>query len=245
MTRDEIKAVGRAVRDVFFPPSCLHCGDLVEDARLRHICAACEPLITRVEAPACPCCGHPFFGEASGERLCEHCEGLHPQFGEGRTAVLFKGPARALVHTLKYRKGLFVLEDMAALMAGNPRTSEFLRAAVLVPVPLHPRKERERGFNQVLELANAVVRAVGGETRCEDLLVRVADTQTQTNLDREQRRANLKNAFALAPGCIINPKLRYVLIDDVFTTGSTLNVCAAVLRGGGALSVDVCTFGHG
>jgi ComF family protein len=245
MNRDELKAVGRAVRDVFFPPSCLHCGDLVVESRLRHVCAACEPLITRVEAPACPCCGHPFFGEASGERLCEHCEGLHPVFGEGRTTVLFKGPARALVHTLKYRGGLFVLEDMAALMAGNPRTAEFLRGAVLVPVPLHPRKQRERGFNQVRELARAVAEAVGGGVRCEELLVRVLDTQTQTNLDREQRRANLKNAFALAPRCLINPKLRYVLIDDVFTTGSTLNVCAAVLRGGGALSVDVCTFGHG
>jgi ComF family protein len=138
-----------------------------------------------------------------------------------------------------------VLEDMAALMAGNPRTAEFLRGAVLVPVPLHPRKQRERGFNQVRELARAVAEAVGGGVRCEELLVRVLDTQTQTNLDREQRRANLKNAFALAPRCLINPKLRYVLIDDVFTTGSTLNVCAAVLRGGGALSVDVCTFGHG
>lgn len=237
--------VGRALRDVFFPPSCLHCGDVVEDSRLRHVCAACEPLIVRVEAPACPCCGHPFFGEASGERLCEHCEGLRPEFGEGRTTVLFKGPARALVHTLKYRNGLHVLEDMATLVAESPRAAEFVRDAVLVPVPLHARKERERGFNQTRELAREIAKRCGGVTRCEELLVRVLDTQTQTNLDREQRRANLKNAFALAPGCIINPELRYVLIDDVFTTGSTLNACAAVLRGGGALNVDVCTFGHG
>ncbi|MBC8009509.1 MAG: ComF family protein, partial [Burkholderiales bacterium] len=81
--------------------------------------------------------------------------------------------------------------------------------------------------------------------RVAELLRRVADTQTQTNLDREQRRANLKNAFALAPGAGITSDLRHVLIDDVFTTGSTLNACAAVLRRAGVPKVDVCTFGHG
>lgn len=236
---------GRAFRDTVFPPSCLHCGGLVEGGQLRHVCAACAPLISRVEPPCCPCCGHPFFGEASGERLCEHCEGLEPAFGEGRTAVLFKGPARALVHELKYRNGLFVLEDLATLLATHPHTADFLRGATLVPVPLHPRKERERGYNQARELAEAVARALGDGTRVANLLRREIDTQTQTNLDREQRRANLKNAFALVTGEVITTDLRHVLIDDVFTTGSTLNACAFVLRWAGVLSVDVCTFGHG
>lgn len=239
------RVLGRGLRDVVFPPSCLHCGDVVEHSPLRHICAACAPLIVPAAPPACPCCGHPFFGEASGERLCVHCEGLHPAFGEGRTAVLFRGPARALVHTLKYRQGLFVLEDLTALFAANPHAAGFLRGAALVPVPLHPRKERERGYNQGRELAQALAGRFGGGTAVHELLQRVLDTQTQTNLDREQRRANLKNAFALAPRAPINPNLRYVLIDDVFTTGSTLNACAAVLRRAGCLTVDVCTFGHG
>lgn len=239
------RGLARGLRDVLFPPSCLHCGDVVERSPLRHVCAGCEPLIPRVEAPCCPCCGHPFFGEASGERLCVHCEGLRPEFREGRTAVLFKGPARALVHELKYRQGLFALEDMAEILAGNAHTAEFLRGAILVPVPLHPRKKRERGYNQGEELARTVAGRLGGGTSVAELLRRVADTQTQTSLDRERRRANLKNAFALAPGVPINPDLRYVLIDDVFTTGSTLNACAAVLRRAGCLNVDVCTFGHG
>jgi ComF family protein len=239
------RGLARGLRDVLFPPSCLHCGDVVERSPLRHVCAACAPLVMAVEPPCCPCCGHPFFGEASGERLCVHCEGLRPEFREGRTAVLFKGPARALVHELKYRRGLFALEDMTALLAGNPHTAGFLRGAALVPVPLHPRKKRERGYNQGEELARALARRLGGGTGVAELLTRVMDTKTQTNLDREKRRANLKNAFALAPGVPINPDLRYVLIDDVFTTGSTLNACAAVLRRAGCLNVDVCTFGHG
>lgn len=239
------RGLARGLRDLVFPPGCVHCGDVVEAGPLRHVCAECAPLIPIVEAPACPCCGHPFFGEASGERLCEHCDGLRPEFGEGRTAVLFRGPARDLVHALKYRHGLHVVADLADLMAANPRTAEFLRGATLVPVPLHPRKERERGYNQTRELALRVARTLGGGTRVEEPLRRLADTQTQTNLDRDQRRANLKNAFALAPRAVINPELRYVLLDDVFTTGSTLNACAGVLRRAGALNVDVCTFGHG
>lgn len=239
------RGLGRALRDLVFPPSCVHCGGLVEGGALRHVCVACEPLIVRVREPACPCCGHPFFGEASGERLCVHCEGLRPEFGEGRTAILFRGPARALVHRLKYDEGLYVLGDMAEIMAANERVAEFLRGAVLVPVPLHARKERERGYNQARELARELVRALGGGTRVEECLRRVVDTGTQTNLDREQRRTNLKNAFALAPGAVITPNLRYVLIDDVFTTGSTLNACAAVLRRVGGVRPDVCTFGHG
>lgn len=236
---------GRALRDTVFPPLCVHCGDIVEASSLRHVCKACVPLIMHVEAPHCPCCGHPYYGETEGERLCVHCEGLHPEFGEGRTTVLFKGPARALIHELKYRHGLHVLEDIAALVARHDYVAEFLRGAVLVPVPLHARKERERGYNQGRELARALAAVLGEGTRVEELLRRVADTQTQTNLDREQRRANLKNAFALAPGVVITSDLRHVLIDDVFTTGSTLNACAAVLRRAGALKLDVCTFGHG
>lgn len=235
----------RVARALVLPPSCVHCGGLVETSPLQHVCAECVPLLVRVEPPCCPCCGHPFFGEASGERLCVHCEGLRPQFGEGRTAVLFRGPARALVHALKYHHGLHVLEDMATLVAASPHVADFLRGAVLVPVPLHGRKERERGYNQARELVAALVETLGEGTLGQNLLVRVQDTQTQTNLDRSQRQANLKNAFALAPGAGINPDLRYVLIDDVFTTGSTLNACAAVLRRAGALNVDVCTFGHG
>jgi len=239
-------SLARALRDLVFPPSCVHCGSLVEASPLRHVCAACEPLIVRVREPHCPCCGHPFFGDTEGERLCVHCEGLQPEFGLGKTAVLFKGPARALVHELKYRHGLHVLEDIAALVAGHAEVSAFLRGAVLVPVQLHPREERERGYNQTRHLAETIARAVGGEgTRVEELLRRVVDTQTQTNLDRERRRANLKNAFALAPGAAINEGQSYIIIDDVFTTGSTLNACARVLRYAGCLKVNVVTFGHG
>ncbi len=234
----------RGLSGVVFPPACVVCGDACEDSGLRHVCRACEPTVTLVGPPHCRTCGHPFFGEVEGERLCPHCEGLHPTFGEGRTVTLFKGPSRGLVHALKYRSGLHVLDDLEAIVRRNEHVTSFLRDAILVPVPLHARKERERGYNQSVLLAQVFARAGGGLT-IQPLLRRVVDTGSQTAFDRRERRENLKNAFALAKGAAITSRHRYLLVDDVFTTGSTLNSCARELRRAGALNLDVVTFGHG
>lgn len=235
----------RAARDLVFPRSCVQCGRAVEEGRLRHVCAPCARQLHLVGDPHCTVCGHPFYGEMAANRACPHCETLEPVFGEGRTAVVLKGPGRALVHQLKYHHGLHVLEDLVALMAEAPGYLDFVRGGVLVPVPLHPRKLRERGYNQSALLAEALARAAGGGTRTAALLERVLDTESQTHFDRATRRANLKNAFALAKGGAISPHLPYRIVDDVFTTGSTLNACAAVLRAAGAVRLDVVTFGHG
>jgi len=241
----------RGFADVVFPPVCVHCRALVErdageDASaFRHLCRNCVNLLDHVKPPHCSTCGHPFFGLVEGERMCPKCEGLDPAFREGRTAVLFRGPARALVIELKYHHGLHVLTDMQEIFRRTPHVLESVRGATLVPVPLHPRKERERGYNQAQLLATALARAAGGDTRVASLLRRIVDTQTQTAFDRRTRMGNLKNAFALVPGAALNPALHYLLVDDVFTTGSTLNSCARTLRRAGALNIDVVTFGHG
>lgn len=177
--------------------------------------------------------------------MCPHCQDLTPVFSQGRTAVLSKGPARSLVLALKYHQGLHVLRDMEALFRRAEELSAWVRGAILVPVPLHPRKERERGYNQSLLIAQCLARAVGGETHVEEILRRVVDTVSQTHHDKETRLANLKNAFALRRGAAITADHPYILVDDVFTTGSTLNSCALVLRRSGCLNLNVVTFGHG
>jgi ComF family protein len=235
----------RGIGDVIFPPVCVHCQALVEASGYRHLCQRCARQIDFVHPPHCSTCGHPFYGEVAGERMCPHCEGLAPAFREGRTAVLLKGPARALVHTLKYHRGLHVLEDMETIFRANPALCAWAGDAVLIPVPLHPRKEHERGYNQSELLAECLARATDGRARVGRLLRRDVDTVSQTHHDRKARLANLKNAFALAAGAAIRDGQHYILIDDVFTTGSTLNSCALALRRAGCLSLDVVTFGHG
>lgn len=231
--------------EVLFPRSCVACGEKVEDSPLRHLCRFCAATVRRVEGAHCTTCGAPFDGETAADRICPHCELLVPRFDEGCTAILLRGAGRALVHALKYHHGHHVLEDVQTLMSTTAGYPAYIAGAILVPVPLHPRKLRERGFNQSLLLAECARQAADGRAEVRSVLRRVADTQSQTFFDRAARQANLKNAFALASGAVIETGRRHLLVDDVFTTGSTLNACAAALRRVGCARVDVLTFGHG
>lgn len=244
-----VRRWGRRLVAVTFPPNCVHCGGLVEPAEtpagFRHVCVPCQATLPWVRPPHCACCGHPFNGIVEGERDCPRCAGLSPAYGEARTATLLSGPVRALVIELKYHHGLHLLADCAALFRGAPHLLAHVRGTCLVPVPLHPRKGRERGYNQSALLAAELAREAGGETTVLPLLERRVDTTTQTAFDREHRLANLQNAFALARGAPLRSDARYVLVDDVFTTGSTVNACASVLRAAGVQRVDVATLAHG
>jgi ComF family protein len=239
------KTAARGLSDVIFPPICVHCRGLVEAGVYRHLCARCAAGIDFVRPPHCSTCGHPFAGAVEGGRQCPHCVGLDPAFRAGCAAVVLRGPARSLLIELKYHRGRHVMEDIEAIFCRSAGPLEFARGAVLVPVPLHSRKLRERGYNQSELLARALARAAGGGARVELPLRRIEDTASQTAFGRRARRINLKNAFALAPRAALNVCRRHVLVDDVFTTGSTINSCAIALRGAGCLNLDVVTFGHG
>lgn len=241
-----VRRAVHGLRDVVFPPSCVHCRGIVEsEGAFRHLCTSCVTKIDVIAAPHCSTCGHPFYGVVEGERMCPHCKGLVPAFREGRAAVLMKGPARALVHELKYHRGLQVLPDIETIFRRATPVLEIVVGAILVPVPLHPRKQRERGFNQSQLIAEHLVKAVDGRAQVQNLLSRTVDTDSQTHHDRRERQANLKNAFAPHRHAVLSADLHYVLVDDVFTTGSTLNSCAKALRHAGGLNLDVVTFGHG
>lgn len=220
-----VKQLWRDTLDVVFPRSCVHCRGLVEGGGLRHLCATCERTLPIVEAPHCTTCGHPFHGEMLANRLCEHCETLVPEFGEGKTAILLKGPGRALIHALKYHHGLHVLEDITTLMRRTPGYAAHLRGAVLVPVPLHPRKLRARGWNPAALLARPVAGALGVPLQTR-WLQRVRETAVQAGLSRDARLANVRGAFQARPA----PPSRVLLIDDVRTTGATLLEAAACLE---------------
>ena len=149
------------------------------------------------------------------------------------------------MHHLKYQRGFYVLRDLKQIVTTSGHYLDYIQDATFVPVPLHPTKLRERGFNQSEKIAQMLVEATKGRSQLEHLLIRRVYTQTQTRLNHAERHRNVKNAFALAPNAVLIPDKQYILVDDVFTTGSTLNACARVLREAGATRLNVVTIGHG
>lgn len=177
-------------------------------------------------------------------RDCPHCRDLEPVFEEGRTCLLYREAAQTLVQELKYRRGTFLLPDFERIIRGIDGLADYIGSAVLVPVPLHPRKERERGFNQSRLIAG-VFAGLTPDASVASLLRRVKDTATQTRLDRDARQRNVSRAFAPAVSREALPKRPMILVDDIFTTGATLNACAEVLREAGGQSVRILTLAHG
>ena len=235
----------KATLDLVLPRNCVHCGDAVERSPCEFVCAPCANEIQPCLPPACKTCGYPFFGAVVGPRVCPHCADLEPVFDQGKALFIAKAAGLSLVHHLKYQHGFYVLKDLQQIVTTTRHYCDYIQDAILVPVPLHPIKLRERGFNQSEKIAQMLVEASDGSSRVEHLLIRRVYTQTQTRLNHAQRHQNVKNAFALAPDTVLIPDKQYILVDDVFTTGSTLNACARVLRAAGATHLNVVTIGHG
>lgn len=214
----------QAVLDLLFPPRCQVCG--APDGF--PLCGKCWRSFPRLSAPVCQVCGRPLRGPPDLVFTCVRCRHRRDPV-RVRAFGRYEGRLRDAVHALKYRGRLALAEPLgrglAEVVAADPVLSS---ADAAVPVPLHPRRHARRGFNQAEELARYLGRPV------RTALVRVRDTPSQTELDEDERRRNVRGAFAVR-GSVRG--LRVVLVDDVVTTGSTLAECAAVLRAAGAAHV--------
>ena len=241
-------ALGRIFQDsldLLFPRDCLITGEPVADgSAYRYLSTAALSQIFFVSAPACKYCGQPLYACVEPGAVCANCRDLQPLFAEGRTLFLAKDGGRQLIHALKYQGARYLLADLSQMMAKHAGYRAFFTDAILVPVPLFPRRERQRGYNQALLIAKAIAKiSQNCDVLC--LLRRVRDTPSQTCLSRERRISNVKNAFAIRPHLLLNKERRHIIIDDVFTTGSTLNACALALKEEGFARVDVATLSHG
>ncbi len=189
--------------------------------------------IPRVKPPFCVRCG----GTADIGELCVRCHTSPLQIKSIRSAVYFEGVLREAIHCFKYRGRTVLAEPLGDLMA-TYWTRHTMPIDVLVPVPLHAARLRERGYNQAALLAREMARRVGLAVD-ERVLVRRRATASQVKLDADQRKANVRAAFHCS-GDGLTAK-RILLIDDVCTTGATLEACAAALYDGGARSVQALT----
>lgn len=235
------------VLDVVFPRSCVITGRALGEGGLDFVSEdGARNLLFIHSENACARCGSPILGSVDYSKTCRDCCERDDEFGfeRSRSAVVLDRFSRPIVFSLKYWKHPAIARDMARLAKRSRGFAESLSGAVLVPVPLCEKRFRRRGYNQSLYLARAFSEIAPGAT-VEELLVRTRDTGTQTRLDAAERRKNVQGAFSVKKGTELNPLRRYVLVDDVFTTGSTLSECAQALRRHGAVWIEAATFAHG
>ena len=134
---------------------------------------------------------------------------------------------------------------MTTIIQQLPHLKKICQDAILVPVPLHTTKFRERGFNQSHTFAQVLKKTLNVNIQVKNILIRTRFTQSQTTLSKEHRTQNIRNAFALSPNINLDFEKKYILGDDVFTTGSTANACAKVLKKAGIQRIELITLGHG
>jgi len=231
--------------DFLFPGNCPVCeGPPFQDPNT-YACEACLDQVLWVNSIGCRRCGVPMPGFGFEGLTCASCREDDPCFRSGRCLFVLDRTGKKLIHEIKYHGVRGILQDLPHWLDRTPGIREFLEGSILVPVPLHRKRLRARGFNQSLWIARALSKEIGEATETLELLERNKDTPTQTQLDRSSRKANVKNAFALKPGTSFNKEKTVVLIDDVFTTGATLDSCAQVLVESGIDNVNVFALGHG
>ena len=235
-------AVRGALADLeglLLPQACIGCGNyLAPEARESGCCAVCRSRLRRILPPACGRCGQPNDRWDAPGPSCGFCRAWPPDLAWAASAVwMDEGPARELVHGLKYGGWRVAACPMAEVLA-RELGARLASVELLVPVPLGRRRLRARGYNQAAVLAAALSARTGVPTR-EGLLARTRDTRTQTALGPAERWANVAGAFrATAPLA----GTRVALVDDVLTTGATLAACAAALAASGAVAVGALTF---
>jgi ComF family protein len=231
-----LRLVVDPVLSVIFPLRCPCCGQGVARPTRGPLCEPCWAALPRHRCRLCRC-GLPLPGRAEA---CARCRRGRNPIAAGASLGPYEGPLRAAIHELKYRGRRRVASRLAEALLGRPEVLPVLGGGtVLVAVPLHPRKRRQRGFNQSELLAEAVA-ARARVPLAKDALVRRRDTGSQTGLSAAARRANVHGAFAVRRRARIEGQ-RIVLLDDVYTTGATALACAQALLAAGAREVRLLT----
>jgi ComF family protein len=231
----DLRALANLSLSKLFEPPCAACGATLVRPLDGAVCELCWFGIHRITPPLCDRCGDPLPSSlasfATGQR-CRQCRQSEQAVTRSRAVGPYEGRLREIVHALKYDARRSIAPRLASMMraAGADALDS---ADCVVPVPLHPRRERARGFNQADDLARGLGLPV------VPLLRRIKATPPQVDLPASERARNVRDAFQLARP--IDPGLVVVLVDDVATTGATLESCASVLKRAGATSVRALT----
>lgn len=225
---------------IFFPSFCQLCSTLLEYPQEKVICRFCLKSITPHKSSYCLCCGR--FFEGHGEpHLCQDCLKDSPPFSLHRSCGPYKGKLKDVILLYKYHHFRVLGKDLAHLIQRSLGREERLWWGVeaIIPVPLHPKKKRQRGFNQAQVIAKCLAELMGIEL-VEKQLAKTRNVPPQTSLELEDRKKNVLGVFRVENGDKVKEKV-VLLVDDVYTTGATIRECSRALRGAGVKEVRAVT----
>lgn len=240
--------------DLIYPKVCFGCRRPIDYQSNIYLCSECwEELDRQITPPFCTICGRPinisphenlYFGDISDLGRCPDCIGCCYHFSRGYTAALYERLVKDCIHNFKYNYNTYLAGTLAQLMIKfSLKYIDIRKIDVLVPVPLHWRRFRQRGFNQAQLLAKRISIDLGIPVR-KNVLRRIRHIPSQVELPRCERLDNVKGAFKVRNTDGLIDKL-VLLIDDVFTTGATLDECSRVIMEAGAKDVWVFSLARG
>ena len=229
-----MRAVAKAALDLLYPPLCMSCRAQVAEPGL---CATCWSAVTFLDGPGCACCGLPFAVALEGDNLCAACLAKPPAFDRARAILAYDEASRGAILALKHADRLDLVPGFARWLGRTGRP--LLEAAeMIVPVPLHRMRLWQRRYNQAAELARALGRAWNRPVATGGLERSRATPSQGAMASAKARRRNVQRAFRVPDAQAVAGR-RVLLIDDVVTTGATVDACARALKRAGAASVDV------
>lgn len=232
--------------DLIYPPRCSICEKFLWENRAKKeqqellFCKPCFDGFSKIASPLCPICGRPFGSEVDEDHLCEDCLRKRPYYTAMRAPYLYEGGIMEAIHQFKYARKSHLGTSLGLLL--NSFARKWLDKAdgyLMMPVPLHPKRLRERNFNQSLLLARYAAPLLGTELDFLSLK-RIRYTQPQTGLKSNDRRRNVRGAFEIVDRKVVKGRT-ILLVDDVTTTGNTLNECARTLKRAGSKEVFCLT----
>lgn len=227
--------------DLLFPPVCGSCSNPLPVGSGHKLCRDCFRDVEFIRSPMCLCCGAGLSLDAGSEdRFCRECLRRLPVYDQARSAFVYRQPVSTLLLKLKFQADTRATGAIDWLISRSQRLPVQTSYDLIMPVPLHHKRLKERGLNQSLILTRLLF---GDYPRniVPSGLIRVRNNVSQTELSGRKRRRNLKNAFTINPLVKVDGRT-VCLVDDVYTTGTTVSECAKTLKSAGARRVDVWTF---
>ncbi|MDI9476257.1 MAG: ComF family protein [Natronincolaceae bacterium] len=238
-----LKTIGEytnAFLDLIYPSKtiCYICGGTLEENAKYSLCSNCYNNLPFIPEHHCTKCSTPLRMIEDGP-ICRQCKDTNYYFDRAISIAEYKKDVKTLIYKLKYSGHTYLATTIGCIMADKLK-QEGIETDIIIPVPLYKRKEKERGFNQAILISKYMAEKTNMPLNI-DAFIRIKNTKVMHNLSRRERLENVKGAFkVINRGTIANKDV--LLVDDIFTTGSTVNSCSKELTDNGAKSVTVLTF---